>query len=172
MTQRLLIFSQNRTPRTRAFTLVEVMVVVVIIGLLAAMSLPAYRRITLRSKTAAVVSDLRAFSTAFITYSLQNGKWPADGTPQEIPPEMVGALPAGFAGKSPIGGVYKWNYDVSADGITPVKAAIVIESVGGEVISDDRDLRDMIDAEMDDGDRDNGNVRVGSTGSLVYIIEK
>ena len=171
MTQRLLIFSPNRTPRTRAFTLVEVMVVVVIIGLLAAMSLPAYRRITMRSKTAAVVSDLRAFSTAFITYSLQNGKWPADGTPQEIPPEMSGALPSGFAGKSPIGGVYKWNYDVSADGIT-AKAAIIIESVGGEAISSDADLRDMIDAEMDDGDGDSGNVRVGSTKSLVYIIEK
>ncbi len=171
MTQRLLI-SPSRTYRTRAFTLVEIMVVVVIIGLLAAMSLPAYRRITMRSKTAAVVSDLRAFSTAFITYSLQNGKWPADGTAQEIPPEMAGALPAGFAGKSPIGGVYKWNYDVSADGINNIKAAIIIETVGGEAISDDADLRDMIDKEMDDGDGSTGNVRVGNTNSLVYIIEK
>ena len=171
MTQRLLIFPRSRTPRTRAFTLVEVMVVVVIIGLLAAMSLPAYRRITMRSKTAAVVSDLRAFSTAFITYSLQNGKWPADGLPQEIPPEMTGALPTGFTAKSPIGGIYKWNYDVSADGII-AKAAIIIESSGGESISDDADLRDMIDQEMDDGDGSSGNIRVGSTGSLVYIIEK
>lgn len=169
--QRLLISRSSRTPRTCAFTLVEVMVVVVIIGLLAAMSLPAYRRITMRSKTAAVVSDLRAFSTAFITYSLQNGKWPADGLPQEIPSEMTGALPTAFAGKSPIGGVYKWNYDVSADGVT-AKASIIIESVGSEAISDDADLRDMIDREMDDGDGSSGNVRLGSTGSLVYIIEK
>jgi len=171
MTQRLLMFTPRRTSRTRAFTLVEVMVVVVIIGLLAAMSLPAYRRITMRSKTAAVVSDLRAFSTAFITYSLQNGRWPADASPQEIPPEMAGALATAFAGKSPIGGVYKWNYDVSADGIT-AKAAIIIETVGSDVISDDADLRDMIDAEMDDGVGATGNVRVGSTNSLVYIIEK
>jgi type II secretory pathway pseudopilin PulG len=147
------------------------MVVVVIIGLLAAMSLPAYRRITMRSKTAAVVSDLRAFSTAFITYSLQNGKWPDDAQPQEIPAGMSGALPTAFTLKSPIGGVYKWSYDVSADGI-PAKAAIIIETSGGEQVSEDTDLREMIDREMDDGDLDQGSVRKGDTNSLVFIIEK
>jgi prepilin-type N-terminal cleavage/methylation domain-containing protein len=171
MMQRLLISFARRSPRNRGFTLVEVMVVVVIIGLLAAMSLPAYRRITMRSKTAAVVSDLRSFSTAFITYSLQNGHWPADAAAQAIPPEMLGSLSNGFAFKSPIGGVYKWNYDVSADGIA-AKAAIIIETAGGEAVSDDADLREMIDREMDDGDLSTGNVQLGSTNSLVFIIEK
>jgi len=147
------------------------MVVVVIIGLLAAMSLPAYRRITMRSKTAALVSDLRSFSTAFITYSLQNGHWPADANAQEVPVGMTGALANGFTLKSPIGGVYKWNYDVSADGVT-AKAAIIVETFGGETVTDDADLMEMIDREMDDGDLSTGNVQKGSTNSLVYIIEK
>jgi type II secretory pathway pseudopilin PulG len=143
----------------------------VIIGLLAAMSLPAYRRITMRSKTAAVVSDLRSYSTAFITYSLQNGRWPADGAPQEVPTGMAGALAGGFTLKSPIGGVYKWNYDVSADGI-PAKAAIIIESAAGQTVTDDAELMEMIDKEMDDGVLTTGSVQVSGTGSLVYIIEK
>lgn len=169
--QGLPISIARRSPRTRGFTLVEVMVVVVVIGLLVAMSLPAYRRITMRSKTAAVVNDLRAFSTAFITYSLQNGHYPPDGLPQEIPAVMIDALPTNFALKTPIGGVYKWNFGVSADGIT-ANAAIIIETAGGETVNDDADLWEMIDREMDDGDLTTGNVRKGSTNSLVFIIEK
>ena len=76
-----------------------------------------------------------------------------------------------FAFKSPIGGVYKWNYDVSADGIT-AKAAIIIETSGGEVISDDVDLLEMIDKEMDDGNLATGNIQIGSTNSLVYHHRK
>ena len=171
MMQRLLISFARRTPRNRGFTLVEIMVVVVIIGVIAAMGMPSYRRITMRSKTAALVSDLRSYSTAFITYSLQNGRWPADAAPQQIPSGMAGALAGGFSLKSPIGGVYKWNYDVSADGID-AKAAIIIETDGAEAISLDEDLRLMIDKEMDDGNLDTGNVVRSPTQSLVYIIEK
>jgi prepilin-type N-terminal cleavage/methylation domain-containing protein len=175
MTQGSLISSARRAHRSRAFTLVEIMVVVVIIGLLAAMSLPAYRRITMRSRTATLVSDLRSYSTAFITYSLQNGKWPLSGSPQEIPTEMVGALSLGFSGKSPIGGVYKWNYDSAglgaADG-KDAKAAIIIETSGGEIQTDDAELLEMIDREMDDGNLATGSIQLGDTHSLVYIIEK
>ncbi len=161
----------RRKRRGRAFSLVEVMVVVVIIGLLAAMALPAYRRLTLRSKASAVENDLRAFSTAFITYNLQNGHWPADGSPQEIPAEVMNALPTNFALKTPIGGYYKWNYNVSADGID-AKAAIIIETVGSDAVTDDVDLITLIDQHLDDGDIHNGNIQVGSTNSLVYIVEK
>lgn len=171
MMQSVLIPLGRSRHRIRAFTLVEIMVVVVIIGLLAAMGLPAYRRVTLRSKATAVQNDLRAFSTAFITYNLQNGRWPADLGPAQSPPELQNALPNNFTQKSPIGGFYKWNYDVSADGIT-AKAAIIIQSDTDNPVSDDEELRLLIDRQMDDGVLATGNIQVGSTNSLVYIIEK
>jgi prepilin-type N-terminal cleavage/methylation domain-containing protein len=168
--QGLLISLARRQRRTRAFTLVEIMVVVVIIGLLAAMALPTYRHITMRSKATALINDIRAFSTAFVTYNLQNGHWPLDTGPQVIPPEMVGALPTAFTAKTPIGGVYEWDSDVSANGFY-TKAAITIESATGNPMTDDLDLLEMIDAQMDDGNLATGNVRVGAANTLVFVIE-
>src|SRR5258708_2933193 len=162
-------FSQRR--RTRAFTLVEIMVVVVIIGLLAAAPLPTYRRIPLRSKATTVVNDLRTFSTVFITYSLQNGRWPVDGDPQVVPPEVAGQLPANFILKTPIGGYYKWNFGTTADSV-PAKAAIIIQGDSGNPIIDDLDQLEMIDQLIDDGNTATGNLQIGGTHSLVYIIEK
>ncbi|HQY05489.1 MAG TPA: prepilin-type N-terminal cleavage/methylation domain-containing protein [Lacunisphaera sp.] len=157
--------------RSRAFTLVEIMVVVVIIGLLAAAALPAYRLITLRSRAASVVNDLRTFSTVFITYSLQNGRYPDNGDPQVVPPQVVGQLPGNFTQRTPIGGVYRWNFDVPADGI-PAKAALIIQAESGYPIMDDLDQLEAVDKQIDDGNLATGNLQLGSTNSLVFIIEK
>jgi type II secretory pathway pseudopilin PulG len=151
--------------------LVEIMVVVVIIGLLAAASLPAYRLITLRSRAASVVNDLRTFSTVFITYSLQNGRYPDDGDPQVVPPQVAGQLPGNFSQRTPIGGVYKWNFDVPADGV-PAKAAIIIQAVTGNSLLDDLDQLETVDKQIDDGNLATGNLQLGSTNSLVFIIER
>jgi len=151
--------------------LVEIMVVVVIIGLLAAASLPAYRLITLRSRAASVVNDFRTFSTVFIAYSIQNGRYPDDGDPQVVPPQVAGQLPGNFSQRSPIGGVYKWNFDIPADGV-PAKAAIILQAAAGNPLLDDVEQLEAIDKQMDDGNLTTGNIQLGSTNSLVFIIEK
>lgn len=153
------------------FTLVEIMVVVVIIGLLAAMGLPTFRQVTLRSKATAVVNDFRAFQTPLVTYNLQNGRWPANAEIGQIPTELTAGMPNQFTLKTPIGGAYKWNYDVSAGGIPDIKAAITIEPASGNPMNLDRELLERIDAQMDDGNLSTGNLREGGYYSLVYIIE-
>ncbi len=147
------------------------MVVVVIIGLLAAAALPAYRLITLRSRATSVVNDLRTFSTVFITYSIQNGRYPDNGDPQIVPPQVAGQLPGNFVQRTPIGGVYKWNFDIPADGIT-AKAALIIQADSGNPIMDDLDQLEAVDKQIDDGNLSTGNLQLGSTNSLVFIIEK
>jgi prepilin-type N-terminal cleavage/methylation domain-containing protein len=166
-------FSSHDSPprRLRAFTLVEVMVVVVIIGLLAAAGIPTYRHITMRSKVTALENDLKQFTTAIQAYTLQNGHWPADGDPQVMPPQLVNSMPSNFINVSPIGGVYKWNYDVSADGIA-AKAAIIIQTSATSIVSDDVEMLTMLDKQMDDGELTTGNIQTGSTNSLVFIIER
>jgi type II secretory pathway pseudopilin PulG len=154
---------------------VEIMVVVVIIGLLAAAALPAYRKITLRSKATGAVNDLRTFSTVFIAYSIQNGGYPDDGDPQVVPPQVAGQLPSNFTLRTPIGGVYKWNFNLvaagSADGVD-AKAAIIIQANTDNPLVDDLELLESVDQLIDDGNLATGNMQLGSTNSLVFVIEK
>lgn len=55
------------------FTLVEIMIVVVIIGLLAAMAIPAFQKVRANSQDKAVTNNLRQLSSGADQYFLENG---------------------------------------------------------------------------------------------------
>ena len=58
---------------TKGFTLVEIMIVVVIIGLLAAMAIPAFQKVRASSQDKAVLNNLRQLSSAADQYFLEKG---------------------------------------------------------------------------------------------------
>ncbi len=62
--------------RKKAFTLVELLVVVLIIGILAAIALPQYRKATERAKATEALVVLKAVIQGAETYHLANGTWP------------------------------------------------------------------------------------------------
>jgi type IV pilus assembly protein PilA len=55
------------------FTLVEIMIVVVIIGLLAAMAVPAFAKVRQQSRVKAVLNNLRQLASASQEYMLEKG---------------------------------------------------------------------------------------------------
>jgi type IV pilus assembly protein PilA len=60
-------------PNRKGFTLVEIMIVVVIIGLLAAMAIPAFQKVRASSQDKAVLNNLRQLSSAADQYFLEKG---------------------------------------------------------------------------------------------------
>jgi type IV pilus assembly protein PilA len=64
---------KNQIRSTKGFTLVEIMIVVVIIGLLAAMAIPAFQKVRESSQNKAVLNNARQLSAAADQYYLENG---------------------------------------------------------------------------------------------------
>ena len=66
-----------RNPRVAGFTLVEIMIVVAIIGLLAAIAIPNFIKARTTSQKSACINNLRQVDGAIQQWALENKKDPA-----------------------------------------------------------------------------------------------
>ncbi len=141
------------------------MIVVVIIGLLAAIAIASFKRIQEKSENSTIANDLRTYSQAFETYALERGAWPGNtNAPQLIPAEMVDRIKAGdWTKATPGGGQWDWEGPGTPLGVT---AAI---SIFGSNFTDARWTQ--IDAMIDDGNLNTGRFRKLSDGRLAMVLE-
>ncbi|HGM0400262.1 TPA: pilin, partial [Neisseria gonorrhoeae] len=102
----------------KGFTLIELMIVIAIVGILAAVALPAYQDYTARAQVSEAILLAEGQKSAVTEYYLNNGKWPADN----------GA--AGVASSSSIKGKYVKSVTV-ANGV--VTATMKSDGVNNEI---------------------------------------
>lgn len=82
----------QRTNNQKGFTLVELMVVVVIIGILVAIAVPVYNNVTAKANRSAVEANLRTIDSAIMQYGAVNdqaspGKTNIEGTYVKVWPK-------------------------------------------------------------------------------------
>ncbi|ENS9158900.1 pilin, partial [Neisseria gonorrhoeae] len=95
----------------KGFTLIELMIVIAIVGILAAVALPAYQDYTARAQVSEAILLAEGQKSAVTEYYLNHGEWPADN----------GA--AGVASSSSIKGKYVKSVTVAKGVVTAEMAS-------------------------------------------------
>ena len=145
----------DRVRRSCAFTLVEIMIVVVIIGLLAAMAIPALNKVRAKSQATTIANDVRTFRDAIEAYVLEKGVFPQ---------VTGGGFPGVFSGwisrakwrqGSALSGA-SWDYYSPGGGYIP---ELVLDTPG----QDNSAIFALVDDILDDGGAE--------TGQMIYEPE-
>ncbi|MDQ8180217.1 type II secretion system protein [Pelagicoccus sp. SDUM812005] len=157
------IRSFSKSSRKKGLTIIELIVVVTIIGLMAAIAIPAYTQSRQSSIATRTANDFRKFAEQFNHYALQNGTWPEDGLPTTVPSGMEPYLSDSVWPKeTPVGGY--WDYDFAAFGFT-AGVSIDATTLGDSVLQ-------AIDGLMDDGNLSTGIMIKTDGNRLSYILEQ
>ena len=149
--------------RASAFTLVEIMIVVAVIALLAALALPSLLHARRRSQNTLFINEMRIATNAFALYAQENNSYPPNTSPGILPPGMSGYFGAtfDFSAPTPIGGNWDWANRKTGN------------VIGVSVVNPTCDITQLqeIDAMMDDGNLATGGFFEVAANRYISVLE-
>ncbi len=151
----------TRKLNNRGFTLVEMMIVVGVIAILAAIAIPSFLKARERSISTQFISTTRVFSEAVVMFAADFGQYPEDSDSGVMPANFDVYIRETDWYKGPtIGGV--WDHELNESDIVSAIGCDAYE------ISDEQVL--AIDEMADDGDTTTGNLRIIANGRYYSVI--
>jgi prepilin-type N-terminal cleavage/methylation domain-containing protein len=159
--------SQGPEMFRRGFSLVEMSIVVVMIGILAALAASRYGSYDRLSAQATFINDIRIFRQAAEVYYDQTGTWLEDSSSGRLPGGWGPYVDADrWESATPIGGC--WDFENESFGLT---SAFGVHFYRYPPRRDDSYMV-QIDAEFDDGDLSTGMFRKIAWDRYYCVMEE
>lgn len=157
--------SRARGVCRRAFTLIEILIVVVILGILASIVTTQFASAFGEAERTAFVTDLRAYLKGAEAFYLDTSTYPPATDTGDVPTGFENYVDAGrWQRITPIGG--SWDVEFNSYG---VESALGVHFESSAAIPDD-DFMISIDRVIDDGDIDTGRFRRLAADRFYFVI--
>jgi len=142
----------NSSSINHGFTLVEILIVVVILGILGAVVIPTFSDASNKSRQSTFAACLRSFSEAATIYKAKTGDYPPDAGCSQIPAgwdDYVNAVQ--WQRPTPVGGL--WDIQFNKNNVT---SAVGVHFHGANHVNPGEAYMGAVDALIDDGVLDAG----------------
>lgn len=105
--------------KSGGYTLIELMIIIVVIALLVALAVPAYKNYTVRSKITECINGASVAKLHISEYRQIMGPWPPSLTDAGLPPAVSGVSQfcSGFVGYASGDGSFRVDIDEAAIGV-------------------------------------------------------
>ncbi|CAH1544706.1 MULTISPECIES: pilin [Vibrio] len=108
----------NKQKKQQGFTLIELMIVVAVIGVLAAIAIPQYQKYVAKSEVASALATMTGVKTNVEAFAVENGEFPDGSSTNQTEADLgvPGTIPSGditFTAASSAAGTITFGFDAS-----------------------------------------------------------